>query len=946
MSDARLELLVIDSSAEALQATSSILRNSTLPVNIYQANSAKAALELLQQLEFDSVILDDQLDDADGLSLIIPIKQHRLHTIPIIMLSKLSDALMAANAIREGVFEFIPKDTLATQLVTAIEDGLRWANNKNILYEERKRFVELSNGLPQLVWTCTPEGECDFLNRRWAEYTGIAAEEQLGFKWINQIHPDDQAATMEAWSNSVKTNSPLYVRYRLRRHDGTYRLFDTRAMPHIDHNGKITRWLGSSTDITDTENARIAQSYLAAIVESSSDAIISKDLDDIVTSWNHSAQLLFGYTETEALGKKITDLIIPEDSATEESYLMEKLQAGTSIRAFETIRHTKDGRHLPVSLTFSAVKTKDGKTIGYAEIVRSISEKLAVESALFRSEERFRATFDSAPVGMALVSMEGIFIEANRALLELLECGFHQLRKLTQAEITAAEDQPLETLALKKLQAQQSPAIKFEKRIFTFYGREIPVLASVALLSKDDQPDSYLYQYVDLSERKQYETRLLQLAHYDPLTGLTNRAKFNLDIDDLLHQSRRNSTSFAVLFGDLDHFKDINDSLGHEAGDELLKTVADRLKNDLRHGDTVTRLGGDEFVILLSSVRNFEQVAGVANKLMHLVEEPIVVNKTVLHVGMSFGIALYPSDGDDAATLLRNADSALYDAKAKGRGCFSLYRKELTQYVDNRLRLDADLRRAIEEEQFELHFQPVISLDTNEVISAEALVRWNHPEKGQISPDDFIPYAQETGLILPLGDWILHEACRIAKSWELAGHALPVAVNVSARQFKDDSLLPTIKSALMSAKLERKQLHIEITEQLLLEDTEHNLAQIDAMKHHGLKIYLDDFGVGYSSLSYIIRFAPHFLKIDRSFVNKIGAASHHDAMVETIISLHNILPMEIIAEGVETNCQRVFLKDRGCNYAQGYFFSKPLNETDFMAFLQAPRAEYSNTHNT
>lgn len=469
----------------------------------------------------------------------------------------------------------------------------------------------------------------------------------------------------------------------------------------------------------------------------------------------------------------------------------------------------------------------------------------------------------------------------------------------------------------------------------TFYGREIPVLTSVALLFKDDLPDSYLYQYVDLSERKQYESRLLQLAHFDPLTGLANRAKFNVEIDELLYRAQRNATPFAVLFGDVDHFKNINDSLGHHAGDQLLKTISERLKNILRHGDTVARLGGDEFVILLSSIHNFEQVAGVATKLMHLIEEPIVVDHTSLHVGMSFGIAIYPSDGDDAATLLRNADSALYDAKSKGRGCFSLYRKELTQLVETRLKLDSDLRTAIEKQQFELHFQPVISLENNEILSAEALIRWRHPERGLLSPEEFIPYSQENGLILPIGEWVLHEACRIAATWGKAGFPLPVAVNVSARQFKDDSLLPTIKSALITSQLEKSLLHIEITEQLLLEDTEHNLAQIDAMKNHGLKIYIDDFGVGYSSLSYIIRFAPHFLKIDRSFVAKIGFTAHHDAMVEAIIGLGKVLPMQIIAEGVELEEQKVFLQNRTCDAAQGYLFSKPLNEKAFLELLKS-----------
>lgn len=929
-----IKVLVVDDDDVDLEKTLRLLRKIPLIIDVSAANSAKEAIAFLKDHIFDCVILDYRLNDADGTELIKPIQKHRTEPSPIIMVSGLGDEQIAADSIREGVFEYIPKRTLAyDKLYSALEAGLRWAKSEKELQEERARFRELADGLPQLIWTCSPDGGCDFVSNRWVSFTGIPADLQLGDGWQKQIHPEDQDSFSQEWNQTIANETFLSTRYRLRRSDNTYRLFDVSIIPHKNIHGVLTRWLGSCTDITDAENARLTQAKLATIVESSTDAIISKDILGFVTSWNNAAELLFGYTAAEAIGKKVIDLIIPSDKIDEEISIMKRLKQGEKIKSFETIRRNKDGRRLPVSITFSAILSTDQKLLGFSKIARNISDKIAVESALLVSEERFRATFDSAPVGMALISLNGNFLEANRALQELLNCEFNQLRQLNQTEITHTDDRELEKKALQGLSLHKNLPVKFEKRIYTVLGQEIPVLTSVAMLYKDDLPDSYLYQYIDLSERKKYELKLLQLAHFDPLTGLANRTKFNTDIEHLLCNAKRNAIPFAVLFGDLDHFKHINDSLGHNAGDDLLKTIAERLRSVLRQGDTVARLGGDEFVILLSSATNFEMVAGVAQKLMAVVEEPIYLKDQCLHIGMSFGIALYPTDGENAATLLRNADSALYEAKSKGRGCYSLYRQELTRLVEIRLKLDADLRRALERGEFELHFQPVICLETNHVISAEALIRWRHPEAGMIQPNDFIPYAQESGLILPMGEWILHEACRIANSWKSSGYDLAVAVNISSRQFKDNSLLSIIQRALALSQLDASMLHLEITEQLLLEDTENNLAQLDSLKHAGMKIYLDDFGIGYSSLSYIIRFFPHYLKIDRSFIQKIGSATEHDAMVEAIIGLSKVLPMQIIAEGVENELQHKFLKQRGCNHAQGFLFSKPLPEKEFLQFL-------------
>ncbi|HEX7763287.1 MAG TPA: GGDEF domain-containing phosphodiesterase, partial [Cellvibrio sp.] len=323
-----------------------------------------------------------------------------------------------------------------------------------------------------------------------------------------------------------------------------------------------------------------------------------------------------------------------------------------------------------------------------------------------------------------------------------------------------------------------------------------------------------------------------------------------------------------------------------------------------------------------------------AQKLLQKIHKPIRLGKNRVHVSMSFGIALYPTDGNDAKTLLRNADSALYDAKARGRGCYQLYRKELTEYVHSRLLLDTDLRKAIINHEFELHYQPVIDLNTNQVASAEALIRWNHPQRGRVAPDEFIPYAQESALILPIGNWVIDEACRQLAQWKAQGFNINVSINISARQFMQLDLVQQFEQILEKYALRGEQITLEITEQMFLENTEHNLKQICELKNRGIKISLDDFGIGYSSLSYILRFAPQYLKIDRSFVSLIGTGKEHDEMVNAIIGLNKIIPMHIVGEGIEEEHQRYFLYSRGCDFGQGYFFSRPLPAAQFLQFLQ------------
>lgn len=812
ISDKLITLLLVEDDDVDLEKILRLLRKTAFKLTIIESMSAEQALTLINNYQFDCAILDYQLKDALGSDLIAKIKSHKSAPTPIIMVSGNSDERIIADVMRDGVFDYLPKRSLdVDQLIKTLHASLEWAESERLLKEDRVRFNQLAEGLPQLAWTCLPDGRCDFLNRRWCNFTGIDEKEQLDYGWLKQVHPDDHKKLEQAWMNAVSSGTEMYVIFRIRSKSGDYRWFDTRATPQRNDKGDIVRWLGSNTDITDIELTR---------------------------------------------------------------------------------------------------------------------------QALANSEQLFHTAFDYAPLGMMMVNLNGVIIQANPALHQLLgyACGPEFPAMPLLLELIHPDDLSNTQFQLDKLRAEKLAFAQYETRLIAQNHHCVPVLISLAFVNKVNDGSCYLLQIYDLSERKRYESQLIKLAHYDPLTGLGNRAKLQEEIEFFIQKSRRNPSSFAVLFGDLDHFKQINDSLGHEAGDHLLKIVARRLQKALRIEDSICRLGGDEFVVLLHDVTKFEAVVTVAEKLIKKINKPIRLGDNKVHVGMSFGIALYPTDGDDAKTLLRNADSALYDAKAKGRGCCQLYRKELTEYVHNRLRLDNDLRIAISNNEFELYYQPIIDLQTSKIVSAEALLRWHHPTRGIVPPDEFIPYAQENGLIIPIGEWVIKQACTQAHEWHDAGFPLAVAVNVSARQF-EHNLCELFSRALKQSNFPAEKLLIEITEQMFLENTESNLKQISELKSIGIRISLDDFGVGYSSLSYIIRFAPHYLKIDRSFVNRIGEAKEHDEMVNAIIGLSKIIPMKIVGEGIEEESQRDFLASRGCDLGQGYLFSRPLPQEKFLALL-------------
>jgi diguanylate cyclase (GGDEF)-like protein len=445
----------------------------------------------------------------------------------------------------------------------------------------------------------------------------------------------------------------------------------------------------------------------------------------------------------------------------------------------------------------------------------------------------------------------------------------------------------------------------------------------------------YIASFTDITERKMAEAQISQLAYHDTLTGLLNRFSLKSQLEQALAMAHRDQRALAVMFLDMDRFKTINDTLGHAVGDKLLMEVANRLRNSVRESDIVARPGGDEFVVVLTEVEDATAAARLADKILQVLGQRYRLGKNELHSTVSIGLAFYPNDGDDGETLMKNADTAMYHAKSQGRNNIQFFTAEMNQVALKRLMLDQDLRVAVETRQFELHYQPQLDSRDGRIVGVEALVRWRHPRDGLISPGEFIPVAEETGLILQLGEWVLDEACRQLRAWQDVGiKDVTMAVNLSAHQLRSPVLLTQVAHALEKHGLAGTDLELEITESAAMHDPAASISQLKALRDLGVRLSIDDFGTGYSSLSYLKLLPIHTLKLDQSFVRDIETDSNDVAICTATIALAHNLGLAVIAEGVETEAQRLLLTSHQCDFMQGYLFSKPLPAEAALAFIK------------
>lgn len=568
------------------------------------------------------------------------------------------------------------------------------------------------------------------------------------------------------------------------------------------------------------------------------------------------------------------------------------------------------------------------------------TEREAVEQALFEAKERAQVTLDCIGEAVACTNVAGNITFLNRIAENLTGWSFEEAEGKPMAEVIrivngdthVAIPNPME----RAIERDRIGHLPSNSVLLRRDGIETPIEDSVAPIhDRDGNASGAVIVFRDVSESRAMARQMAHLAQHDFLTGLPNRMLLNDRVESAIAIAPRHLKKVAVLFLDLDGFKHINDSLGHPIGDLLLKSVADRLRDCVRASDTVSRQGGDEFVVLLSEVEYAEDAALSARRMLEAVAKPHNIRQHELHLTTSIGVAIFPDDGIDAETLVKNADTAMYQAKENGRQSYQFFKPVMNVRAVERQSTEEALRRALERNEFALRYQPKVDLHTGAITGAEALIRWTHPTRGLVPPGQFVPIAEECGLILPIGAWVLREACRQARAWIDAG--LPVttmAVNVSAMEFREERFLEGLTEILEETGLDPQVLELELTESVLMKRAEATASLLRTLRDRGVKVAIDDFGTGYSSLSYLRKFPVDALKIDQSFIQQIAAAGEDAAIVMAVIGMARNLKLRVVAEGVETLDELVFLQQHRCDEAQGYYFSRAVTPGAFATLLQ------------
>jgi diguanylate cyclase (GGDEF)-like protein/PAS domain S-box-containing protein len=764
-----------------------------------------------------------------------------------------------------------------------------------------------------------------------------------------QFAPWRERAQAQGYRSSAAT--PLRVHGRV---VGTLNVY--AAEPHAFGPDKVMLLEKLATDLGVAIGHRAALAALREseerfrlLLEASPEAIFGVDTQGICTFVNPACLDMLGYTQAEMLDKCMHPLIhhtypdgrpYPKDACHVRRSTLE----GKPTHVDSEVHWRKDGSSFPVEY-WSHPIVRDGELVGAVVNFVDITERKFAEEALRKSEARFRAMAEHSADWIWATDLQGRYTYSNPQGVASLGYTADEFLALDASALVHPEDLALVDERLAKAVAAQQGwnniVLRWRHRNGSY--RTLESNAS-ALFDEAGQLVGFQGVDRDITDRKQAEARIEFLAHHDALTGLPNRVLLRDRFEHALAMSERSHSRVAMLFLDLDNFKVVNDTMGHAAGDQLLLEVVTRLSRCMRESDTISRQGGDEFILLLNDIPDQETVERIAGEILESLAEPVEINGHVLNASGSIGVVIYPEDGRDFDGLLQKADTAMYNAKNAGRNTYRFFDDQMNLQAHEHLLLQNRLHQALFRAEFYLHYQPQLEIDSGKVIGVEALLRWNNPELGEVVPARFIPVAEDCGLIVPIGAWVMEEACRQAQLWRQAGWPdLTMAVNLSALQFRRPGLTEMVAGALERSGLPPHLLELELTESILLQDAENNLDTVRQLKALGVRLSIDDFGTGYSSLSYLKRFAVDKLKIDRSFVRDIGTDPDDAAIVRAVIQLARSLRLGIIAEGVETQEQLAFLREEGCQEAQGFLFSRPLAPAALKAFLSERMATASKT---
>lgn len=751
-------------------------------------------------------------------------------------------------------------------------------------------------------------------------------------EFLDFVYPADQALVRDAWVSAVR--GQVYdVTHRLSV-DGKIKWVRQRAQLQCDDYGVLVHGVGSMQDITPRKLAELererSERMLKMVLDNVPVRIFWKDKASRFLGANGLVLNDAGLARFEQMVGKKTDEIFPGQEALYDAYDQEVLSSGVAKINAEVSLATLGELRRTVLLSKVPLLNDQSEIIGVLGMYTDITERKEAEDAMRLAAK----VFESAGESILITNADKIILAVNQAFTRMAGYSVVELRGKTPRMLASGEHDDAFYNNLWRTADEYghwSGEIMARDKAGRIYPKQMTINA---VKNEQGAVTHYVAISQDISERKQAERQVEFLAYYDVLTGLPNRTLLRDRLTQLIAISNRDKQNFAVLFLDLDRFKYINDSMGHSVGDRLLQSVAERVQQCVREGDTVSRIGGDEFIVLLRDT-NADAAIGVAEKILQALSRSFKLDKHEISTQASIGISVYPEHANDVDNLIKNADAAMYRAKDKGRNNCQVYVTEMNLHAHNLFVMEQDLRHALDRKEFELHYQPQVDLKTGRICGVEALIRWNHPKRGLLNPAEFISIAEETGQILAIGEWVLRTACAQLAKWRWEGWPkFPIAVNLSVRQLTQANMAELVLSALQDAWLNADDLELEITEGMMMGDPERALAFLTEMNELGVQLSIDDFGTGYSSLNYLKKLPVNKLKVDQTFVRDIMVDESDATIVRSVVKLGHRFNLRVIAEGVETLAQLDFLRECGCNEIQGYHFSRPLAQDDFEHFMQ------------
>lgn len=699
--------------------------------------------------------------------------------------------------------------------------------------------------------------------------------------------------------------------------------------------------LGEAISRSQTEDAwRKSELRLRQVIASTLDAVVTIDSRGMVIDWNPQAEQAFGLAARDTIGRPLPMAIVPVRLQELFVRLLERYRSGRkqsrAERRMQTAARRASGEEFPVEITLDPVGSGESQTV--TAFIRDISDQLRAQRHLEQSEKRFRTIVEKSYSGIALLDSALRFVFASSSTHHLLGYTEEELIGRPLVELVHPRERENTMRIFEALKRDSSGEAQGELRFRHKDGTWLWLEGFGQNMLADTNVGAIVLNYRDVTQRKATEKKLEYQSYYDALTGLPNRLLFRDRVVNAVAQARRYRSGLAVLYLDLDHFKIVNDGLGHSFGDRLIADVSRRLKECIRASDTVSRTGGDEFSILLADVTSSEAVASIARKILASLDKPFVVDQREFFVTASMGVSIHPTDGDDVETLFRCADAALHRAKELGRNQSQLFTASMNARYEHRLQTEQSLHYAVERGEMEVWYQPICAGLRGRVESVEALIRWHDPRRGLIEPSEFIGLAEETGLIVPIGEWVLRNSVRQLREWREVGiDHLRVAVNISANQLQQPDFVELVKEVLSENRVPPDLLQLEITESVAIQDVGLTMNVLRDLRAHRVRIAIDDFGTGQSSLIYLRQFPIDAIKIDKEFMRDVAADETAAAIVGYAIDLAHTLRLQVVAEGVETEAQYAFLRHCGCDLMQGYLFSRPLPATQIQALLHDDR---------